>query len=155
VLLLARPPAFTMPAQYDANIECNLQVESQPGLVALPIEQLQSSASSESRAANTSGWSAKMREAFQDLASRANHAVGAATESVSKAAKAAGTVLARLQLHASSVHDMFVVCGACAECTLPCWHVKKCHGDSRPHTCLLCSLTGKWSGAQSDRNVAP
>jgi hypothetical protein len=62
-----------------------VQVESQPGLVALPMEQLQSEARAESRA-NTSNWSAKMRSTFSELASKANSAYEAASEQVKKAA---------------------------------------------------------------------
>ena len=64
-----------------------MQVESQPGLVELPMEQLYSETTSESRA-NTANWNVKMKEAFSELASKANTAYGAASESIAKAARA-------------------------------------------------------------------
>ena len=68
-------------------------MESHEGLIYLPQEQLHSSGATTRSAANTAGWTQKMRDAFSDFADKATHAYEAASESVSHGvtkAKAAG-----------------------------------------------------------------
>jgi hypothetical protein len=69
-----------------------LQVESQHTLVHLPLQDLWSTRASHEARANTAGWTQKMRDTFTELATKANHAYGAATETVTKVAKAAGAL---------------------------------------------------------------
>ena len=72
-----------------------LQVESQEGLVNLPLDNLLPvGQGGQEHRAETTSWSQKMRDAFSELASKANHAVGTATDTVSKVAQRTRALLA-------------------------------------------------------------